>query len=89
MNECCNKNSDADCTRWRLSRAITRREDGRRRFPRSVQSPSAVRVEPSQHEQAAGGKPTSRDANDEQSPLPGKGYDERREARNDDEDGDS
>jgi len=59
-------------------------------FPRSVQSPSAVRVEsPAKHEQAAGGNPTSRDANDDQSPLPVKGYDERREARNDDDDGDS
>lgn len=46
-------------------------------------------VAPPKHERAAGGNPTSRDANDDQRPLPAKRYDERREERHDDEDGES
>jgi hypothetical protein len=44
---------------------------------------------PPEHQEAAGGDPTSRDANDNESPLPAKGYDEGREERNDDEHGQS
>lgn len=42
---------------------------------------------PAKHEQAAGCNPTSGDANDDESPLLAKWHYERREERDDDEDG--
>jgi len=44
---------------------------------------------PTDHEQAAGRNPASRDANDNESPLSAKGYDERGKECNDHEDGES
>ena len=44
---------------------------------------------PAEHEQAAGGNPTSHDENDDESPLPAKRSDEGREEGHDDGDGES
>jgi hypothetical protein len=44
---------------------------------------------PTEHGQAAGRNPASRDANDNESPLSAKGYDERGKECNDHEDGES